>query len=79
MPPRRHDWWAEEALKKAGLVKRGIPQEVVDMIRDRTDNWPTGMEEANALRKEMTEESQEKILRMKQKFWGFFMRRDANL
>jgi hypothetical protein len=71
VPPQRHDWWAEEALKKAGLVEKGIPQEVVDMIRDITDNWPMGMEEANDLRKEMMEESQEKILRMKQNFGDF--------
>lgn len=56
--------------KEAGLVEKGIPQEV-SMIEDRTDDWPMSMEEAEALREEMMEGPGEKILMINQQFRGF--------
>lgn len=57
VPPQRHDWWIDDAVREANLQNR-LPQELVDLVSVHTDDWPIGSDEANRLRLEMLEESQ---------------------
>ena len=51
VPPQRHDWWAQEAIKKLDTASDGrLPAEIKDMIDAATDDWPMGIEEAKQLR-----------------------------
>jgi hypothetical protein len=56
VPPQRHDWRAKEALTQARLAERGLSRELLDIIDKETGEWPMGLEEARALRLELTEE-----------------------
>lgn len=49
VPPQRNDWWYDKAVQTIGLKEKGIPQEIINMIGDRTDGWPMSVEEAEDL------------------------------
>ena len=63
VPCQRADWWAEK-LAGADVGKDGLPQdrlarlpgEVRDMIVDRVEDFPIGMEEAKKIRLELMAE-----------------------
>ena len=60
-PPQQHDWWAEAALASTGFAKKGMSQEILDLIKQETGEWPMGMEEAKELQEELEEERAERV------------------
>jgi hypothetical protein len=54
VPPQQHSWWAERGLDVVDF--RPLPQELVDMVKGEIGEWPMGLEEAKALRRELMAE-----------------------
>ena len=55
VPPQRKDWWSDK-LCEMGVFNR-LSREVYDMIIDRVDDFPIGIEQAKELRLEHMEET----------------------
>lgn len=55
VPPQRHDWWADEVLRKVVDASK-LPPELSKMVEDETTDYPMSMEEAKKLRLELMEE-----------------------
>jgi hypothetical protein len=54
VPPQQHDWWVEEGIEKIQLAKKlGFPPEILDMVKDKLDQWPMGLDQAKMLRLEL--------------------------
>jgi hypothetical protein len=42
VPTQQHNWWAEAALVGTGFAKKGMPQEILDLIQRKTGQWQVG-------------------------------------
>ncbi|KAF8647144.1 hypothetical protein AX16_006975 [Volvariella volvacea WC 439] len=68
VPCQRKDWWAEELRKsgigpgmKGGAVKE-LPRELQDLVFEKVEEFPIGMEEAKELRLQLMEERRSFVL-----------------
>lgn len=55
VPPQRHDWWADEGLRKV-IDASKLPPELSKMVEDEVAEYPMSMEQAKKLRLELMEE-----------------------
>ena len=55
VPPQRRDWWAEEVRRTNARLWR-LPTEIWDRIVESVEDYPIGMEEGEAIRREFMNE-----------------------
>ncbi|KJZ72692.1 hypothetical protein HIM_07884 [Hirsutella minnesotensis 3608] len=64
VPPQQYDWWANAGLDRISWNKRGLPAEIVEMIRGYVrdgEQWPVTPEEAARFRGEAEKEQDERM------------------
>ncbi len=58
VPPQQRDWWAEEVRRTNATLWR-LPREIWDRIVEGVEDYPVGMEEGEAIRREFVAERAE--------------------
>ncbi|CBX90456.1 hypothetical protein LEMA_P065820.1 [Plenodomus lingam JN3] len=74
VPPQRRDWWLREVEAQANNLVSNLPTELIEMVAERVDDFPIGLEEAKELRQQLMVERgrlDEMTLEAQQPGYGF--------
>lgn len=56
VPPQQRHWWVDTLASPRGVLRERLPTELVQMVGERVEDFPIGLEEAREIRLKLMEE-----------------------